>query len=272
MSMVQQQKNVYELANSLKLKYSHFVRATCVYQRLERTTYNVNRLMFVLENPDGEANYIEDDYNRFELKPGWCYLVPAFHPAMYILNENLRFISIHFRLDFFSGNDIVSGLRRNVAMEDPENTALLDRHFNSGARLFQAILLNSVVYQVIERSMGKEIPMLVEVESKFAPWQQVIEYINRNCLATTGVENLAAAAGMSRGAFTRKFSQETGISPKKFFNRRLAHHAAELLQQPRLTIREVAEKLHFSSEYAFSRFFKSQLGTAPRNYREQLRF
>ncbi len=265
-------KEVYELANNLQLKYSHFVRGSFVCRGEERVKFNDNRLMFVLENPDGAANYLEDEYDCFVLKPGWCYLVPAFHPAVHTLNENFKFISIHFRLEFFSGSDIVSVLRRNVAMESPVNTALLERCFNpDDGRLFQSILLNHVVYQVVERSLGKDIPMLVEAELKFSSWRGVVEYINRHCVATTGVEDLASSAGMSRGAFTRKFSQETGISPKKFFNRQLAHRAAELLLQSRLTVREIAGQLRFSSEYAFSRFFKSQLGTAPRNYRNRIR-
>ena len=131
---IQQQKDVYELAGSLKLKYSHFVRGSYVYQSMKWSNYNVNRLMFVLENPD-EANYIRDGHNHFILKPGWCYLVPAFHPALYTLNENLKFISIHFRLEYFSGNDIVSVIKRNIAMEVPGETAMLDRYFGSGSKL-----------------------------------------------------------------------------------------------------------------------------------------
>lgn len=268
---IQQQKDVYELAGSLKLKYSHFVRGSYVYQSMKWSNYNVNRLMFVLENPD-EANYIRDGHNHFIFKPGWCYLVPAFHPALYTLNENLKFISIHFRLEYFSGNDIVSVIKRNIAMEVPGETAMLDRYFGSGSKLYQAILLDRIVYQVIERCLAEEIGTLDALESKFAPWREVIEYINLHCTAATGVEELAAVAEMSRGAFTRKFSQGIGIPPKKFFNRHLAQRAAELLQQPHLTIREIAQMLKFSSEYAFSRFFKSQLGTAPQFYRNQKKF
>ncbi len=263
------QKDVYELAGSLKMKYSHFVRGVCFYDSRQRTTFNVNRLMFVLENTDGEANYIEDDFNHFVLRPGWCYLVPAFHPALYILNEKLKFISIHFRFEYFGGNDIVSVIKHNIAMEEPENTAILNRHFATEPKLYQAILLDRIVYQVIERCVSNEIGSLEAIESKFMPWRKVIEYMNRHCLATTGVEDLAMAAGMSREAFTRKFSRGTGVSPKKFFNRNLARQATELLQQPQLSIREIASKLEFSSEYAFSRFFKSQLGVAPQIYRNQ---
>lgn len=266
------QKEVYELAGNLKLKYSHFVRGVYFCDSRQRTTSHANRLMFVLENADGEANYIEDDFNHFVLRPGWCYLVPAFHPALYILNGKLKFISIHFRLEYFSGNDIVSAIRRSIAMENAENTAMLNRYFATEPKLYQAILLDRIVYQVTERCLNSEIGSLAAMESKFIPWRKVIEYMNSHCVATTGVEDLAAVAGMSRGAFTRKFSQGIGIPPKKFFNRNLAQRATELLLQPQLTIREIASQLEFSSEYAFSRFFKSQSGMAPQTYRNQIRF
>jgi len=270
--ILEYQKDIYELAAGLKIKYSHFVRGGYFYDSRQRTTYNVNRLMFVLENTDGEANYIEDDFNHFVLCPGWCYLVPAFHPALYILNEKLRFISIHFRLEYFGRHDIVSVIKRNIAMAEPESTVILNQHFGTEPKLYLAILLDYIVYRVIERSLSGEIGSLAAIESKFAPWQKVIEYMNRHCLATTGVEDLAKAAGMSREAFTRKFSRGTDISPKKFFNRNLAQRATELLQQTPLTVREIALKLEFSSEYAFSRFFKSQLGMAPQIYRNQTKF
>jgi AraC-like DNA-binding protein len=271
MELIQQRK-VYELASNLKIKYFHFVCGSYECASLKRTKYNVNRLMFVLENVGGEKNYIEDDHERFTLQAGHYYLVPAFHSALYILDSSVRFISIHFRLEYFGASDIVSLIKRNVAMEDAENTRLLAQHFANESELYQAILLNKVVHQVVGRCLGNKIAALAEIEAKFSPWREVIEYMNKHCTATTGVSDMAQAIGMSRGAFTRKFTRETEVSPKKFFNRILAQRAAELLLESRLYVYEISKQLKFSSEYAFSRFFKGHFGIAPHEYRKQSRF
>lgn len=85
------------------------------------------------------------------------------------------------------------------------------------------------------------------------------------------VAELAKIARMPRETFTRRFTADTGITPKRFLDRQLLRRASELLRRPHTTAREVAAELEFSSEFVFSRFFRKQSGLSPGLYRRQYR-
>ena len=77
---------------------------------------------------------------------------------------------------------------------------------------------------------------------------------------------------MGRETFVRKFSSQFGVSPKLFFHRLRAAAAAKELLNADLTIREVAARFNFSSEFYFSRFMKKMTGLSPREYRKRMAF
>jgi len=80
---------------------------------------------------------------------------------------------------------------------------------------------------------------------------------------------LASKAGASRASFARRFNELVGETPMTFLkNWRLAI-AADLLCQPGETIGTVAEKVGYSSPYAFSTAFKRVRGISPKEHREQ---
>ena len=70
---------------------------------------------------------------------------------------------------------------------------------------------------------------------------------------------------------TRYLSQVTdktvGISPKQVISNYLINEAKLLLDNSRLTIQEISDRLGFSSQTIFSKFFKGQEGETPTEYR-----
>ena len=70
---------------------------------------------------------------------------------------------------------------------------------------------------------------------------------------------------------TRYLSQVTdktvGISPKQVISNYLINEAKLLLDNSRLTIQEISDRLGFSSQTIFSKFFKGQEGDTPTEYR-----
>ena len=47
--------------------------------------------------------------------------------------------------------------------------------------------------------------------------------------------------------------------------------AARLLRDPELTIQQIAEKMSFSDQSSFGKFFKKHTGVSPLKYRQNLR-
>jgi AraC-like DNA-binding protein len=83
------------------------------------------------------------------------------------------------------------------------------------------------------------------------------------------VAGLAAAVGMSRSSFTERFTVLVGEPPLKYLTRWRVNLAARLLASPSISVAEVAERVGYDSEAAFSRAFKRHLGSAPAVYRHR---
>ena len=69
--------------------------------------------------------------------------------------------------------------------------------------------------------------------------------------------------------FSTAFSRSTGISPKDYLTRRLNQEALRWVINSDLKMKEIADKLRFSDEYYFSRFFKKLNGCSPVAYRRR---
>jgi len=78
---------------------------------------------------------------------------------------------------------------------------------------------------------------------------------------------LASRAGMSRSSFFARFNELVGEPPARYLARWRMWVAADLLQREQLSMGELAERVGYSSEDAFSRVFKKAHGMSPGQYR-----
>lgn len=83
------------------------------------------------------------------------------------------------------------------------------------------------------------------------------------------VESLAARVGMSRSAFAARFSELVEEPPLTYLTRWRMQHATRLLRSSSVTISEVAGKVGYDAEAAFSKAFKRWTGSAPGAFRRE---
>jgi len=83
------------------------------------------------------------------------------------------------------------------------------------------------------------------------------------------VEELAAGAGLSRTALTRRFIKFVGQPPMQYLKRWRLGLAAVALQDTRRPIAALAGQYGYDSEAAFNRAFKQAYGTPPAAWRRQ---
>jgi AraC-like DNA-binding protein len=83
---------------------------------------------------------------------------------------------------------------------------------------------------------------------------------------------LAAETGASRASLARKFSDLVGEPPMTFLKNWRMALAADLLCLPNESVGTVAEKVGYSSAYAFSAAFKRVRGISPQAHRRQSAF
>jgi AraC-like DNA-binding protein len=81
------------------------------------------------------------------------------------------------------------------------------------------------------------------------------------------VAELAAAAGLSRSAFARRFTTLTGRPPLAYLSWWRMTLAARLLRQTDAPLSSLARQTGYTSEYAFANAFKRECGIAPGRYR-----
>jgi AraC-like DNA-binding protein len=81
------------------------------------------------------------------------------------------------------------------------------------------------------------------------------------------IAQLAAAAGVSRAAFARRFTDVVGEPPIAFLTGWRLALAADLLREPGATLASVAAKVGYSTAFALSTAFKREYGVSPRDHR-----
>ncbi|MEP4195310.1 MAG: AraC family transcriptional regulator [Aliishimia sp.] len=78
---------------------------------------------------------------------------------------------------------------------------------------------------------------------------------------------LAKGVGLSRPHFFKLFKQYLGVTPNVYLNTLRSERAIEELLNTEKTVTDIAFDLGFSSQASFTRFFSSNVGIAPSEYR-----
>lgn len=81
------------------------------------------------------------------------------------------------------------------------------------------------------------------------------------------VETLGAEAGLSRAAFSKRFTALVGQPPLTYVTWWRMILAARLLRETDAPVAAVAQRAGYTSEFAFARAFKREYGMAPGSYR-----
>jgi len=82
------------------------------------------------------------------------------------------------------------------------------------------------------------------------------------------LNDLAEAASMSRSVFSERFRRMVGTPPMIYLARWRMLKARELLVDTGLPVAEISERVGYSSEFAFSKAFKKNLGETPGEVRK----
>lgn len=101
-------------------------------------------------------------------------------------------------------------------------------------------------------------------------YQQFDELLERDFAANHDAGHYAAELGMTTGTLSRLLTKLTGRSTKQVILDRLILEAVRLLRFSDLSVKEIAARLGFSDQFAFSKAFKRRHGEAPADFRQRL--
>lgn len=85
------------------------------------------------------------------------------------------------------------------------------------------------------------------------------------------LDELAAVSSVSKRTFTRRFREETGLSPMQWLSEQRIHRARELLEQTDWSIDRIADASGLGSGTAMRQLFASTIGVTPSAYRNTFR-
>jgi AraC family transcriptional regulator, transcriptional activator of pobA len=100
-------------------------------------------------------------------------------------------------------------------------------------------------------------------------YQRFEELLERDFTACHDVGHYATEMGMTTGTLSRLLTKLTGQTAKQVILDRVILEAVRLLRFSDLSIKEIAARLGFSDQFAFSKAFKRQRGEAPLDFRSR---
>ena len=235
-----------------------------------KSSLPLNRLIYIFESGP-EPGRIGDAAEDCELLPGkWLYL-PPFHEVMHDQREGLNLVSIHFNLELYSRLEVMGECGRIFQGNAPELRSSFAALTKPGGAFGEVARLHALVWRFLTEVIDRGAPSPEKLGRRFAGFSPLLEAFGKAPHADFSVEEMAGIMKMGRESFVKRFSAETGGSPRNFFNRQRAAAAARELANPETTVREVAMRFGFSSEFYFSRFFRRHFGMSPSDYRKSLK-
>ena len=100
--------------------------------------------------------------------------------------------------------------------------------------------------------------------------EQALRFIENHYSHDISIAEIAAHAGVSRSYLFMIFKEKLNLSPQQYLTKIRIQHAVNLMQQPNLTISQIARSVGYQDPLHFSKTFKKHKRMAPAEYRKQL--
>lgn len=217
---------------------------------------------------------------RWELSAGpRCWLVDMRQPRTYLPSGGQRLVTAGFR---FSGPGLEAWLgalggSREFRFQSPCEMLFLSR---AQQRLLRLVTRRPAGYEwqaheIITRVLGR----LLSVRRVFAaeppvvpvPVRRVLDAVLANPARAWRAAELAGIARVSYSGLRSLFKAVQHESLHDFLRRTRLDQARLLLADERLSVKEVALRLNFSSESYFSHWFRRNTGLTPSVFRSSAR-
>lgn len=164
-----------------------------------------------------------------------------------------------------------------VLRSDPTTSVLVDLALaesaapRSGSATTLARLSELLFVEVVRRHVASAGEAATGYLAGLADPQigKVLQRIHDQPAHDWSLDTLARAGGMSRSVLAERFLARVGIPPMQYLTQWRMQVAASLLTESPAAVAEVAERVGYGSEEAFSRAFKRATGSTPAQHRQR---
>lgn len=124
-------------------------------------------------------------------------------------------------------------------------------------------LLDYLLIRIADLSV---VPLTAEPRA-FGTYQECRNLIHEKFLRLHTLEDIACACGTDSAHICKLFKRFDTITPYRYLTNLKMAYAAELLHEPNILIKQVAERLCFRDQYHFTRTFKKVFGITPSEFK-----
>nr|WP_279615856.1 AraC family transcriptional regulator [Paenibacillus pectinilyticus] len=142
--------------------------------------------------------------------------------------------------------------------EDVNHKQIGDR-FDLSLRIYEWLLALQRFLQSKEAVSQHEIP---------ASYRKVASHIDHHYASDLSLDHLAEVAGLNKYYLCKMFPLYYHVSTMDYLRNRRIEKAAELLQNPHLSIKEIASRSGYHEVGYFGKVFHKMMGMSPSSYRE----
>ena len=242
---------------------------------------------------------------KYELLPGYMYLIPCFLFHDYNCADWMEHYFIHFTAKLNSGMDIfniqkydcmikaqsshlalfkrllelnpdkqlenLNPLAQSDRRENADNiplAALIKQQSAAGEQMARVIESHGILHQLMA-SFLKTAHRGKEVGRLVAitRFEEVLSFLDENIAESISLEEMASVAHLNPTYFSNLFDKLMGERPTAYLNRKRIEKAQLMLVSTDKNLREISYEVGFADENYFSRIFKKHIGVPPARYR-----
>lgn len=214
----------------------------------------------------GSQHYVVGNM-EYKPKSGEFLLIPPGITHLVEKSDNVKKFSITFN---FNSEIKLNTYCGNTPQRVSENISfLLSEAERKKENSFQ--LIENNVYEIIIlllRTAGlKEGDAAKEYDNNLF-LKLAKSYIKDNIEASPDVSSVSQYCHLSERQLNRIFNKFENITIAEYIRKKQTEHIEKLFHETDLSIKEVSERMNFSSEYYFNYFFKKNVGMTPGEYRK----
>ena len=255
---------------------------------IPRHTHSSFEFHFV---PEGDSLVILDD-EQFIVKKGEFYITaPGIYHEQRSIGE--KYIEYSINCDFkktekevFSEIDIIFeilssakcfpvkdryGAMKYFELALQEAYAQKIGFYNNIKSLIVMILTMAARALVFDNKISSYYPVPKKLKETDYRFTLIKKFIEDNISDVRKVEDIANYLHLSPKQINRIVKEKTNKSTKELINFLKLQEAKEMLKNTNISIKEIANRLGFSSEYYFNQFFKREEGYPPGLYRDNIK-
>ena len=101
---------------------------------------------------------------------------------------------------------------------------------------------------------------------------EAIRFMKENVNNSLDLPGISEHLGISTYHTIRIFKSAVMSTPMQYYNMLRMNEAIRLLLSTELTVVEISQRLHYSSQFYFSQQFKKKMGVSPTSYKKQMSY